>query len=159
MPSPGSHGGFSPVDDSSATPVLLPGSPVELDVSGTTPEVVPPVVLVPGSPVSVAVADGSTVVVAVVGEPVVGGSFVVVSPIESDTEPVGVVVVGGASLVPVPVIVEGPSVVLPGVPPVEPWVPLALASVPPVESPQPANPSPTTHPTNPIDTQRFIRPS
>jgi hypothetical protein len=156
MPSPGSHGGFSPVDDASPTPVLLPGSPLLPVVSGTTPEV-DPLVPVAGSPVSVAVvatvavADGS---VPVVMEPVIVGSFVVVMPIESDTELVGVVV--GVSLV--PVIVDGVSVALPTVAPVEPCVPPALASVPAVESPHPARPYTTTQPPNPIDTQRFMQP-
>ncbi|MBL8970808.1 MAG: hypothetical protein JNK56_09530 [Myxococcales bacterium] len=152
MPSPGSHGGFSPVDDDPAIPVLvLPGSPVEpVEVSGSTPEVVPPVV-VEGSFV-VAVAVGSTVVLDV-GEPVIVGSFVVVViPTESDAEPVGVVV--GVS--PVPVIVDGASVALATVAPVDPWVPLALASVVPEESPQAAD-ARTNTVQHPIHTRLCMR--
>lgn len=150
MPSPGSHGGFSPVDDDvSPTPIVVPLLPVEPIVSDTAPVEVPLVV-----PVPVSVADGSAVV-PVDGPPVTVGSVVVVIPTESDAEPVPLVV--GTS--PEPVIVADVSVTLPTDAPVDPWVPDALASVPPAESPQPASPSETTHPTNPVNTRRFIRPS
>ena len=62
MPSPGSQGGASPVDDDSPTPELLPVSgPLVLVVSGTTPEVLPALVPVAVGSL-VPVADGSTVV-------------------------------------------------------------------------------------------------
>jgi len=152
IPSPGSHGGSSPVDDDSPGPplLLLPGSPLVPVVSGTTPEVVALVDPVAGSSV---VVDGSTVVLEV-GALVIVGSFVVVIPTVSDTEPVGVVV--GVSLVPVPIVADA-SVALASVTPVGPCVPVALASVAPPESPQPVNRAATV--LHPIHTRLCMPPS
>jgi len=149
MPSPGSQGGASPVDDDSPTPELLPVSgPLVLVVSGTTPEVLPALVPVAVGSL-VPVADGSTVVL--VGPAVVGPS-VVVCPFDSELPLVGVVVD------PSPVPVAGESVALPTLAPVDPWVAPALTSVVPVASPQPANPRVQATALHPIHTRLFMPP-